>query len=1176
MRQTTATPLLREVRHLIGAGRDDLPDGQLLDRFARDRDEAAFEVLVRRYGRLVFGVCRQVLADRHAAEDAFQATFLVLVHKAPSLDRGRPVADWLYTVAFRLALRARANAARRREKEAEAARNRAAEPPGMTDAQAAVQEELNRLPDQHRLPLVLACLEGWTHEQVARVIGCPVGSVGWRLARAKEILRDRLASRGVVCPAAGLAALLAPAAAGAAVPAPLLEATVQAGLWFAGEPAAAAAVASAQAVELARGALGTMTTSKLTVAAGVLLAVGLCGSTAWLARSAAMADGPKPAVTKAEPRPAEKSAELPPGAKARMGTSQFRHGEAIYFVAYTADGKHLVTAGRDRAIRMWDRKSGEEVRWFEPTVDKPPEGLSVSPEPAAGKMVVRTTSADDQFPVALSADGKWLATARGRVVTVWDVAGGRSLHELTASSSVTELTFTPDGSSLVVVEGARSVSFWGPATGKAGKTVEPKPPGGDEQSVVRGGVGVSPDGRFFVQQWLETGTGNATFRVQDLTAGEDRGEIKLPAGGAQNVAFSPDGKYLAWSGFTEGIVVWDLAAHKELARFGRDEKKVRFFGQSIGFSPDGKTLAVTMGNDAIELYDVAGGKLLRTIGGHEAERSNRVVKVVLGGLGRLTRADLAFSPDGRTVAASLGNASVRQFDAGTGDEVAAGGGHATAVIAVGTDGRAVTTVSKESVRVWDASTGRELRQWGLNPPAVAAAVSPDGRLLATASGGGSVRLWDPATGKKLRDIDTRRNDVAGLGFSPDGKLFATKAELTAAVNLWDAATGDHVRTVGQDGESAFAGGKVVIDSSGIRTPAVSFSADGRLLAAAGDKKQLCVWDVATGALVRDIPAAGPQPAVAFVLSANGQALAVLSAGGAVTVYEVTTGEKRFDLKPPATPQLAAGSPGGEMAGVMSIDRFSRGNPNGGGVAFTPDGRFVLAAAGGPAIRVWDAVTGQEVTQLKGHRGSVSQLRLGPDGRHLVSGSMDTTAMVWDVGQTMRVEVARESPPSAADLDALWADLAKPDGAAAFAATRKLLTDRAAAVELVKARVRPVPGADEDRVARLVVDLGSKFAERRKAAAELEQLGELAVPQLKQALDGTPPLELRQRVEQLLAKATVPNLDGDRLRDLRAVELLELAGTPEAKRVLEALANGAAGARLTREARAAANRMASAN
>src|SRR5262245_23164236 len=146
--------LLREVRTLIGdADRDGLPDGQLLARFVDQRDESAFELLVRRYGRLVFGVCRRVLDDPHAAEDVFQATFLVLVHKARSLDRRRPVADWLYTVAFRLARRARAHDARRREREIEAAQNRSLTIADVEadDTLAILHEELNRLPTQHQI-----------------------------------------------------------------------------------------------------------------------------------------------------------------------------------------------------------------------------------------------------------------------------------------------------------------------------------------------------------------------------------------------------------------------------------------------------------------------------------------------------------------------------------------------------------------------------------------------------------------------------------------------------------------------------------------------------------------------------------------------------------------------------------------------------------------------------------------------------------------------------------------------------------------------------------------------------------------------------------------------------------------------------------------------------------------
>src|SRR5262249_41262076 len=158
---------LHHVRHLIGnAPGMGMTDGQLLERFLADRDETAVEVLVRRYGPLVFGVCRRVLHDRHDAEDAFQATFLVLMRKAPALDRGKPLGSWLYTVAYRLALRARASQARRREGEAEAARSR---PEVKGDAAApgelvvVLEEELHRLPEKFRVPLVLCYLEGKTN-----------------------------------------------------------------------------------------------------------------------------------------------------------------------------------------------------------------------------------------------------------------------------------------------------------------------------------------------------------------------------------------------------------------------------------------------------------------------------------------------------------------------------------------------------------------------------------------------------------------------------------------------------------------------------------------------------------------------------------------------------------------------------------------------------------------------------------------------------------------------------------------------------------------------------------------------------------------------------------------------------------------------------------------------------
>src|SRR5438552_1222414 len=146
MLQANPSPIIRHIRHLLGAGLGGMTDEELLNRFVARRDEDAIAECVRRYGALVFGVCRRVLADAHAAEDVFQATFLVLVRKAATLDRRRPLSNWLYTVAYRLALTARAETTRRRRRESHAAQQRheAIQPPEPDELCVALEEELQR------------------------------------------------------------------------------------------------------------------------------------------------------------------------------------------------------------------------------------------------------------------------------------------------------------------------------------------------------------------------------------------------------------------------------------------------------------------------------------------------------------------------------------------------------------------------------------------------------------------------------------------------------------------------------------------------------------------------------------------------------------------------------------------------------------------------------------------------------------------------------------------------------------------------------------------------------------------------------------------------------------------------------------------------------------------------
>jgi RNA polymerase sigma factor (sigma-70 family) len=278
--------LLRGLHRLtepVGGG---LTDAQLLERYLTARDQAAFEVLFWRHGPMVLGVCRRLLRHEQDAEDVFQATFLVLVRKAASIGKREAVGSWLYKVAYRAALAARARSAERTLRErpgAEAAAAPASESPNWSDLQPVLDAELMRLPEPYRAAFVLCYLEGKTLEEAGRQLGCARGTIASRLARARERLRRGLARRQVTVTAVGLAAATAENAL-AAVPPGLAGGTLQAVLSGTSAPATAAMV-SARVLALTEGVLRTMYLIKVKNVLTVLLAIVLIGSVAGIAGS---------------------------------------------------------------------------------------------------------------------------------------------------------------------------------------------------------------------------------------------------------------------------------------------------------------------------------------------------------------------------------------------------------------------------------------------------------------------------------------------------------------------------------------------------------------------------------------------------------------------------------------------------------------------------------------------------------------------------------------------------------------------------------------------------------------------------------------------------------------------------------------------------------------------------
>jgi RNA polymerase sigma-70 factor (ECF subfamily) len=179
------------------------PDGQLLERYVSERDETAFAALVERFGSMVFRVCQRVLQDQHEAEDACQATFLVLLRRAGSLDGTGSLAKWLCAVAERTSRKARARVLRRRTREQDLPTGVAApctEEAAWGEFRRVLDEELSRLPAMYRAPLILCCLQGYSHQEAARLLGWPCGSMSRRLRRARQLLRERLTRRGIPVP----------------------------------------------------------------------------------------------------------------------------------------------------------------------------------------------------------------------------------------------------------------------------------------------------------------------------------------------------------------------------------------------------------------------------------------------------------------------------------------------------------------------------------------------------------------------------------------------------------------------------------------------------------------------------------------------------------------------------------------------------------------------------------------------------------------------------------------------------------------------------------------------------------------------------------------------------------------------------------------------------------------
>ena len=1169
MNRADPRAVLSQIHRLTGGlTADDVPDRELLDRYRGRRDQAAFAVLVRRYGPLVWGVCRRVLGNEHDAEDAFQAAFLVLAKKAGSIRRAESLGAWLHRVARQLAQRARARRDRRQQFEKchrvnGTAGGELSEELSLREALSILDEELGRLPEKFRAPAVLCYLQGKTNEDAARALGCAAGTLKSRLGRARQLLGRRLAARGVALPAGAAAVLLATNAGEAALPAAVSVAAAFSMHETAG--------ASAEALRLAHELMGVMTMHRIKLWAAGLLALALVGTgVGALVRQAAWggafpgASAPAEGDTPAEQPSAKADLHgdpLPPGALARLGTVRWRHGARASVLVYAAGGKEVVTAGPDGLARVWNAATGKELR----RLGKPAEPA------AADAIFVR--------PAALSADGRRAATWNDGV-RVWEVGTGKELRRFGVENKeeLVAVALTPDGQGLLISSMGAKLVLWDVETGKERRRFEFKDAGagqGEAPPFGVGGVVFSPDGKLLAAPdigGLVKENASAGVRLWDVATGKEVLTIAKPLkdneapAEVSYPAFSPDGKVIAWAAPDGSIRLHGTADDKEKRSLGKPAKDASAAG--LAFAPDGKTLAAFLSDRTVQLYDTATGKELHRLAEGPArppEAANRAnaIRFLDYPLYNPDAPPLAFAPDGKTLAVVSGENAVRLWNTTTGKPLPWPSGHSGVVVelAVSADGKTVVTCGTDGMlRRWERATGKQLGEAAIPGDGYAGTLSPTGRLLACVDET-TVRVWDVAAKKDVVKLELPE-DIQGQSqvyltkFSADEKVLAA-VDPGGTIRLWDAATGKELRKLTTPpGADAQAGGLMSL---------LEFSRDGRTLLAVqtasavlaapapgpgakpaapeapeGPKSVLFLWDTATGTLLRRWEAKGNVTGVAF--TPDGHALATAAADH-VTVWEVATAKERFHRK-----------------GAVAL------------VSCSPDGR-VLAVAAGSLVRLIDLRSGKEFGRLKGHDADVEALAFTADGKALVSGSADSTALVW--GGAPLVPPARKIDEQSADkLAELWPDLGDADAGKGFRAAMVFGSSPKGAAALLAERIKPVAGPDAKQVARWINDLDSdSFDVREKAAAELGKLGELARPALEEALKKERSAEVRRRIDELLGRLKPgQTLSAEDLRRLRTVEVLEDLGTPEAKQLLEELAKGAPGAALTRDAAAALRRL----